>query len=218
MGTQANREAMEPYYTIMKLPGEQKEEFILMIPFNPKKKDNLSAWMAARSDGKDYGKMVVYRFPKDRLVYGPGQIVARINQDTEISRQISLWDQRGSQVIQGTLLVIPIEGSLIYVQPLYLRAESGKIPELKRVIVAYENRIAMDDTLDGAIEKIFGGAAEAASPLQVSSQPGMPSFGELAAQAGQHYDRAMQAQRAGDWARYGEEIRELGRVLERMKR
>jgi uncharacterized membrane protein (UPF0182 family) len=218
MGTQANREAMEPYYTIMKLPGEQREEFILMIPFNPKKKDNLSAWMAARSDGKEYGKMVVYRFPKDRLVYGPRQIVARINQDTEISRQISLWDQRGSQVLQGTLLVIPIEGSLIYVQPLYLRAESGKIPELKRVIVAYENRIAMDETLDGAIGKIFGETAEAASPAQVSSQPGRPSMGELAAQAGEHYNRAMQAQRAGDWTLYGEEIRELGRVLERMKR
>ena len=161
MGAEGQREAMEPYYTIMKLPGEKKEEFILMIPFNPKKKDNLSAWMVARSDGEDYGKMVVYRFPKDRLVYGPKQIVARINQDTEISRQVSLWDQRGSQVIQGTLLVIPIENSLIYVQPLYLRAETGKIPELKRVIVAYENKIAMEETLERALARIFGESAGA---------------------------------------------------------
>ena len=161
MGAESQREAMEPYYTIMKLPGEKKEEFILMIPFNPKKKDNLSAWMVARSDGEDYGKMVVYRFPKDRLVYGPKQIVARINQDTEISRQVSLWDQRGSQVIQGTLLVIPIENSLIYVQPLYLRAETGKIPELKRVIVAYENKIAMEETLERALSRIFGEGAGA---------------------------------------------------------
>ena len=168
MGAEGRRAAMEPYYTIMKLPGEKKEEFILMIPFNPKKKDNLSAWMAARSDGEHYGKMVVYRFPKDRLVYGPKQIVARINQDTEISRQVSLWDQRGSQVIQGTLLVIPVESSLIYVQPLYLRAETGKIPELKRVIVAYENKIAMEETLERALARIFGegaGAARAAAAV-----------------------------------------------------
>ena len=105
--------------------------------------------------------MVVYRFPKDRLVYGPKQIVARINQDTEISRQVSLWDQRGSQVIQGTLLVIPVENSLIYVQPLYLRAETGKIPELKRVIVAYENKIAMEETLERALARIFGESAGA---------------------------------------------------------
>ena len=161
MGAEAQREAMESYYTIMKLPGEKKEEFILMIPFNPKKKDNLSAWMVARSDGDAYGKMIVYRFPKDRLVYGPKQIVARINQDTEISRQVSLWDQRGSQVMQGTLLVIPIENSLIYVQPLYLRAETGKIPELKRVIVAYENKIAMEETLERALARIFGESAGA---------------------------------------------------------
>jgi len=170
MGAESQREAMESYYTIMKLPGEKKEEFILMIPFNPKKKDNLSAWMVARSDGEAYGKMVVYRFPKDRLVYGPKQIVARINQDTEISRQVSLWDQRGSQVMQGTLLVIPIENSLIYVQPLYLRAESGKIPELKRVIVAYENKIAMEETLERApalSPKILASARSSVSSIAI---------------------------------------------------
>ena len=174
MGAEGQREAMEPYYTIMKLPGEKKEEFILMIPFNPKKKDNLSAWMVARSDGEDYGKMIVYRFPKDRLVYGPKQIVARINQDTEISRQVSLWDQRGSQVMQGTLLVIPIENSLIYVQPLYLRAETGKIPELKRVIVAYENKIAMEETLERALARIFGESAGAGAGRGRGGRRGRP--------------------------------------------
>jgi len=150
---------MSPYYTIMRLPQEKKqEEFILMLPFTPGRKDNLSAWMVGRSDGDNYGKLVVYRFPKQKLVYGPRQIVARINQDAEISRQISLWDQRGSQVIQGNLLVIPIEEALIYVRPLYIRSESGKIPELKRVVVAYENQIAMEETLEASIAKIFGGA------------------------------------------------------------
>jgi uncharacterized membrane protein (UPF0182 family) len=114
---------MEPYYTIMKLPGEQAEEFILMLPFTPKSKDNLSAWMVARADGEHYGKLISYRFPKQKLVYGPKQIVGLINQDPEISRQLSLWNQRGSQVIFGTLMVIPIKESLIYVQPLYLRRD-----------------------------------------------------------------------------------------------
>ena len=151
---------MQPYYTIMKLPGEAQEEYILMVPYTPRGKSNLSAWMVARSDGKNYGKLDVYMFPKQKLVYGPSQIVARINQDAEISRQISLWDQRGSSVIQGTLLVIPIEESLVYVRPLYLKADAGKIPELKRVIVGYEDNIAMERTLDEALKKIFPGLSD----------------------------------------------------------
>lgn len=220
MGADRAREMMEPYYTIMKLPEEEKAEFILMLPFNPKKKDNLSAWMVARSDGRNYGGLVVYRFPKDRLVYGPKQIVARINQDTEISRQISLWDQRGSQVIQGTLLVIPIESSLIYVQPLYLRAETGKIPELKRVIVAYENKIAMEETLDRALSRIFGGGGPRAAIEAPPAAPSvsLPTGEDLAARANEHFARAMKAQREGDWATYGEEIRKLGDVIKEMQK
>jgi len=220
MGTSAKEEVMEPYYTIMKLPGEKKEEFILMLPFNPKKKDNLSAWMVARSDGEDYGKLVVYRFPKDRLVYGPKQIVARINQDTEISRQVSLWDQRGSQVMQGTLLVIPVENSLIYVQPLYLRADKGKIPELKRVVVAYENRIAMEESLDAALSKIFGDlrvSQEAGISKSIPLTVSMDERG-LALGAREHFDRAMQAQREGNWALYGDEIKKLGEVIRKMQK
>jgi uncharacterized protein len=221
MGTASKDEVMEPYYTIMKLPEEKKkEEFILMLPFNPKKKDNLSAWMVARSDGENYGKLVVYRFPKDRLVYGPKQIVARINQDTEISRQVSLWDQRGSQVIQGTLLVIPIENSLIYVQPLYLRADKGKIPELKRVIVAHENRIAMEETLDAALSKIFGDVrvSEEAVPSKALQLPAVEEEKGLASSAREHFDRAMNAQREGNWALYGEEIKKLGEIIKKMQK
>jgi len=224
---------MSPYYTIMRLPQGKEEEFILMLPFTPGRKDNLSAWMVARSDGEQYGKLVVYQFPKQKLVYGPRQIVARINQDAEIARQISLWDQRGSQVIQGNLLVIPIEEGLLYVRPLYLRSESGKIPELKRVIVAYENRIAMEETLEESISRIFGapvsgpgvmtgGAAPAAG--EATAQTAVPGaaapaeIANLARQAGDAYDRAIEAQRQGDWTKYGEEIKRLGTILENLKR
>lgn len=189
-----------------------------MLPFTPRGKDNLSAWMVARSDGENYGKLMVYRFPKQKLVFGPKQIVARINQDAEISRQISLWDQRGSQVIQGTLLVIPIEEGLIYVRPLYLRAEAGKIPELKRVIVAYENRIAMEPTLEASIARIFEThvAPSAAGVAEGVSPPGKEApaaAADLIRRAGEAYDRAVQAQRQGDWATYGEELKKLGTIL-----
>ena len=216
---------MSPYYTIMRLPQEKREEFILMLPFTPGRKDNLSAWMVARSDGENYGQLVVYRFPKQKLVYGPRQIVARINQDAEISRQISLWDQRGSQVIQGNLLIIPIEEALLYIRPLYLRAESGKIPELKRVIVAYENRIAMEETLEASIAKIFQGELSMPIPGEDTGSADVGTIAEttpsggnrLIQQAGEAYSRAIQAQRQGDWARYGEELRKLGAALEKLK-
>ena len=143
-------------HIILRLPGESNPEFIYMTPFTPQGKDNLAAWMAARMDGANYGKLVVYQFPKQSLVYGPKQIVNRINQETSISQQLTLWDQKGSQVIRGELLVIPIRGSLIYVQPLYLRAEGGSIPELKRVVVAHENRVAMAETLEEGLDVLFG--------------------------------------------------------------
>jgi len=208
--------AMAPRHLIMKLPGEESEEYILMIPFTPRAKDNLSAWMVARNDGKEYGKLLVYRFPKDRLVFGPRQVMGRINQDSEIARQISLWDQRGSQVIQGPLLVIPIEESLVYVRPLYLKAETGKIPELKRVIVAYENKIAMEETLEESLARIFGGEAPPALEAPAAT-PTTAAFtaAERLAKAKEHYDRALRALREGNWALYGEEMKRLGEVLER---
>jgi uncharacterized membrane protein (UPF0182 family) len=225
-------------HIIMRLPGEPNPEFIYMTPFTPRGKDNLAAWMVARMDGDNYGKLSVYRFPKQSLVYGPKQIANRINQDTEISRQLTLWDQRGSEVIRGELLVIPIEESLIYVQPIYLRAEGGNIPELKRVVVAHENRVVMGETLEEGLNALFGAGAATTSRSSVQDSVsavgpaivggGVPSVpaptapvsaavGELLRQAQTHYDRAIAAQRAGNWAEYGREIDQLGAALRALK-
>ncbi len=165
-----NSVQMQPYYTMMKLPGDKTTEFIQMLPFTPRSKDNLSAWIAARSDGANYGHLLVFQFPKQKIVYGPRQIVGRINQDQTISPQVTLWNQQGSEVIWGTLLVIPVNESLIYVRPLYLRSPEGRIPELKRVIVAYQNRIVMADTLTQALIQIFGREVQSAlAPDQLQS-------------------------------------------------
>jgi len=227
---------MEPYYTIMRLPGEKEAEFIQMLPFTPRRRDNLAAWLVARSDGDHYGKLRVFQFPKQKLVFGPRQVVARIAQDQTISPQITLWNQQGSQVIWGTLMVIPVEESLIYVRPLYLKASGGRIPELTRVIVAYQNQIVMEATLEAGLARIFGDRAggapaptqptqtqtsdtPATAPSAAAAAPSAPAaIGTLAAEARAHYDRAIAAQKAGDWAKYGEEIRALGEALERMRR
>ena len=151
---------MAPYYIIMRLPGETQAEFFLMLPMVPSRRDNMIAWLAARCDSPDYGKLIVYEFPKDKLVYGPFQIEALINQNTEISQQLTLWNQMGSRVIRGNLLVIPIENSILYVSPLYLRAAQGQLPELKRVIAAYGDHVVMKETLAEALSALFetGGA------------------------------------------------------------
>jgi hypothetical protein len=222
---------MHPYYTIMKLPGETGAEYIQMLPFTPRGKDNLASWMVARSDGANYGKLAVFQFPKQTVIFGPRQVAARISQDQAISPQITLWNQQGSEVIQGTLLVIPIEESLIYIRPLYLKAAGGHIPELKRVIVAYQNNIVMEETLPAALERIFPGggarsqptvpaAAGQPAPATVPGEGPQPSTDvrSLAEQARTHYQRALQAQRDGNWALYGEEIKKLGEVLERMRK
>lgn len=151
----SEEQLVEPYYLITKLPTETAEEFILLLPFTPASRNNLTAWLAARSDGNDYGKLLLYQFPKQRLVYGPEQIEALINQDPAISEQISLWNRQGSRAIQGNLLVIPIEQSLLYVEPLYLEASQNSLPTLVRVIIAYENRIVMAETLEAALRAIF---------------------------------------------------------------
>ncbi len=230
--TGAESTRMQPYYAMMKLPAERGAEFIQMLPFTPRRRDNLASWMVARSDGDHYGKLVVFSFPKQTLVFGPRQVVARINQDQVISPQITLWNQQGSEVIQGTLMVIPIEGSLIYVRPLYLRAQAGRIPELTRVIVAYQNRIVMERTLDDGLARLFGNVDRGARPVTTAaattapagaspaapaaSAPGV-AVDQLAIQAREAYQRAIEAQRAGDWAKYGEEIKRLGELLERMR-
>jgi uncharacterized protein len=208
-------------HIIMRLPEEKNAEFIYMVPFTPRGKDNLAAWMVARNDGEVYGRLRVYRLSRQSLVFGPRQIVNRINQNTEIARQVSLWDQRGSQVIRGDLLVIPIEESVLYVQPLYLRAEGGRIPELKRVIVAYQNQVVMRETLDGALTELFGGTTGPRRPAEpaiaADTTTGESGLRALAEEARRRYQAALQAQREIDWARYGEEMRRLGEVLERLE-
>ncbi len=207
---------MEPYYTIMRLPEEKREEFILLTLFNPARRDNMIAWLAARSDPPNYGRLIVYNFPKQKLVYGPRQIDARIDQDPVISQQLALWNQRGSTAIRGSLLAIPIDQSLIYVQPLYLAAaEQGALPELRRVVVAYANQIAMEPTLEQSLARIFGGrptpgAAALTPPAARESVPGMAP---LAQRALEIWNRAQEALRRGDWSAYGSEQKQLEETL-----
>ena len=208
---------MQPYNTIMKLPGEDKEEYILLLPYTPSKRDNLAAWLAARCDMPNYGDLIVYVFPRDRLVFGPRQINARIDQDAYISQQLTLWGQIGSQVIRGSLLVIPIENSLLYVQPLYLAASDRVgLPELRRVIVAYENEVVMEENLETALQRLFAKGAKIPKRTQklVEQQP-IPSE-NLAREAVKAFEKALQLQRQGDWAGYGEQIKTLEQILRRM--
>jgi uncharacterized protein len=215
---------MEPYYTIMRLPGESPEEFVLLTLFNPSRRDNMIGWLAARSDPPNYGRLIVYNFPKQKLIYGPRQIDARIDQDPVISQQLSLWNQRGSTVIRGSLLAIPLDQSLIYVQPLYLAAsEQGALPELRRVIVAHGNQIAMEPTLESSLSRIFGGriapapaTATAATPSAAAPPSGPPpAIGDRAAamRAWEAWTRSQDALRRGDWATYGAEQKRLEDAL-----
>jgi uncharacterized membrane protein (UPF0182 family) len=216
-----------PYYVIMRLPGAEAEEMILMQPFVPNRKDNMIAWMAARCDEPGYGERVVYFFPKQKLIYGPRQIEARIDQDARISQLLSLWSQRGSQVIRGNLLVIPIGESLLYVEPLYLQAEKAELPQLKRVIVASGNRIAMAPTLNEALSEIFG--APSAEPSPESIAAGRETDREIGLEIGEEpitssdaqealriYEEGQSALRRGDWGAYGRAQERLEAILRRL--
>src|SRR6202030_848492 len=216
--TGGDEATMAPYYIIVRLPGEPQAEFLQMLPMVPSQRQNMIAWLAARSDPPDYGKLIVYEFPKDKLVYGPFQIEALINQNTEISQQISLWNQMGSRVIRGILLVVPIENSILYVSPLYLRAQSGQLPELKRVIAAYGDRVVMEETLPGALAALFKESAPVAGlPAPAGSWPSGPAD-ERARQALADYDRAIDRLKAGDWAGFGAELDALRPLLEEVGR
>ena len=233
---------MSPYYTIMKLPevGSQ-EEFILMVPFTPARKNNMIAWMAARCDAPNYGKVTVFTFPKQKLVYGPQQIESRIDQDPTISQQLTLWGQAGSSVIRGTLLVVPVSNAVMYIEPLYLAAESGgALPQLMRVIVAYSDQVVMSPTLDDALSQIFGTSistqsaqalptlkpkvkgeklvtsVQGASSAGVPSTAGMEQVKALTRQANQQYEQALKLLKQGDWAGYGNEIKKLGQTLNQL--
>ncbi|MEA4873713.1 MAG: UPF0182 family protein [Synergistaceae bacterium] len=222
-----------PNYLTMKLWGEKDPEFAIIVPYMPLGRDNLIGWMAGRCDPANYGELLVYKFPKQKLIYGPAQIEALINQKPEISSQLSLWSQRGSDVIIGDLLVIPIGKSLLYVQPLYLKAENGELPELKRVIVSTGGRVEWNETFAGALEKLIGkketekgSAVRPGSVADMVVGSGVLSgdnvLGEidisaLAKLAQELYDSAQEAQRQGNWALYGDKIKELGHVISQLE-
>src|ERR1044071_1293881 len=208
---------MQPYYTIMRLPEETREEFILMVPMVPRNRDNMIAWLAARCDGVNYGKVIEFAFPKERLIYGPAQIEARIDQDTTISQQLSLWNQTGSRVIRGNLLAIPIDDTVLYVEPLYLSAESRQLPELKRLIASTGDRVVMATDSQSLFSALF--SQEAKPPAVVTSTAGATPRGGQAppgstSEALQHYRRAMEALGKGDWRGLGAEMDSLQKALQ----
>ncbi len=201
---------MEPYYIIIKLPGHEREEFILMTPFTPSTKNNMIAWLAAKNDQPDYGNLIVYKFPKEKLIFGPMQIEARIDQNSEISQQLTLWGQKGSTVIRGNLLVIPIEESIIYVEPLYLRAEMGEIPELKRVIVSNGSDVVIGQNLEEALEKLFVRTFEEREIVITGEEK---TLKDLIKEAAGYYESAQKYAQEGNWSKYGEELQKLEQTL-----
>src|SRR5581483_10356666 len=188
------QEPVDPYYVIMRLPNASHGEFLLMQPFTPRSKDNMIAWLAGRSDGDSYGKLLVYKYPKEKLVYGPLQVEGRIDQDPQISAQFTLWSTAGSQVIRGNLLVIPIGTSNLYVEPIYLQAQNGRIPELKRVVVSTGSRVVMEPSLREALASLYRDqpAAErgATTAPQAVLTSGSTDVAALAREARAHYERA----------------------------
>lgn len=219
---QGESQPMEPYYMIMQLPGEDEPEYVLMLPFSPLNRANMVSWLAARSDGDNYGNLVLYQFPKEGHIFGPMQIEGRIDQDSEISQQLTLWDQRGSQILRGNLLVIPIENSLLYVEPIFLQAEQSRIPELRRVIVAYGDQIVMEETLEQSLAVIFAdsiqGELEEFLPDTdgTTEQVSEETTSQLIKRANALYKEAVEKQQRGDWAGYGNALKELESVLKRL--
>jgi len=201
---------MDPYYILMKLPGSQKLEYLLMTPFTPQNRDNMISWLAARCDFPDYGKKLFYQLPKEKLVYGPSQIEAMINQNTTISQQLTLWDQRGSSVIRGKLIVTPIENSFLYIVPLYLQAEGANFPQLKRVIAVAGDKVVMQPTLDAALNDLFGTAplpaGLAAAAVSATREPALERAHQL-------LDEAQKAMQQGDWTRFGSVMQGLEHQL-----
>ncbi len=216
---------VEPYYVIMQLPGEDRPEFLLMMPYTPSTRQNMIAWLAARSDGERYGKLLVYKFSKQKVVFGPEQVEALITQNDAVAEKITLWSQQGSTVQRGNLLVIPIKDSILYVEPLYLQSATTKLPELRRVVAVYGNRVVMEESLGAALSRLFGTDRPAgpASPGTAGDQAGLgapaapPGMGALIDEANRLYTQAQEALRRGDWAGYGERIGRLGDLLREMR-
>jgi hypothetical protein len=216
------QQSMEPYYTIMRLPGEEQPEFVLIMPFTPQGRQNMIGWMAARSDGENYGEVLVYEMPKASLVYGPMQVEARINQDQYISQQLNLWEGRGSRVIRGNLLAIPIEDSLLYIEPIFLQAEAGRMPELRRVALLHGDRVVFEPDLLQALAAMFGGSGDPTAPTSEldDGMPGDPLSGrtlaDLIADADREFTQAQERLREGDWSGYGRALEALGKTLEEL--
>lgn len=229
--TYQNQEAtMQPLYFTFKLPEEEKAEFLLSIPFTPSGKQTLTGFMVARNDGENYGSLVLYRFPRDRAVIGPQQIEAQISNNDVISRDLSLWNSQGSEVIRGHLLTIPMEDSILYIEPLYIRASSETaIPEVKRIIVAFNSKIVMDATLEGALAQIFAGGTPPPVDDQLEEQPSdvgtMPieqpvefdNLQEALARANALYEEAQAALQNGSLSQYEQKINELGAILRQLQ-
>jgi uncharacterized membrane protein (UPF0182 family) len=199
---------MVPYYILMRLPDTKELQYLLMTPFTPQKRDNMIAWMAAKCDFPEYGQLIVYQLPKERLTYGPIQVEAMIDQDTVISEQLSLWDQRGSRVIRGNLVVIPIEKSFLYVEPVYLTAEGTNMPQLKRVIVTSGGKVVMEPTLDQSLKAVFGMIPQ----TEVVGVPVQPKVEELS-QARDLLNKAEEAIKQGNWEDFGKAMEELKKNL-----
>jgi uncharacterized membrane protein (UPF0182 family) len=207
-----------PYYIIMRLPGTSSEEFILMLPLTPAGKDNMVAWMCARCDGDDYGQLLIYTLSKEKLIYGPMQIEARINQQPDISSALTLWGQQGSSVIRGNLLIIPIVHSFIYVEPVYLQSEQGELPQLKRVIAVHNGELAMGKDLDSALSAVFAieGTPKAQQQEAIAGGPVTETLSTLAQQALAHYNKAKGFLKDGNWSGYGDELSQLEDILKKM--
>ncbi|MEG2200264.1 MAG: UPF0182 family protein, partial [Anaerovorax sp.] len=208
---------MTPNYYIMKLPGEEKAEFVNSIPYTPKDKKNMTGLLVARNDGENYGDLILYQLPKNKIIYGPMQIEAQIDQNTEISKEFSLWNSSGSTYTRGNMFVIPIEESLLYVEPVYLEATNSSIPEVKRVIVAYGDRIAYESTLGAALESLFGSGSDSGvsddGTMGVGDDQTTLTQNDLIKMANDAFNNAQNAQQSGDWTKYGEYLDQLQRYL-----
>lgn len=204
---------VQPYYTVLTLPGETSPEYVLMTPFTPRGKPNMTAWLAARSDPGQYGKMLLFAFPKDKLVPGPMQVESLLAQNPQISQSMTLWGQVGSQVIRGNLLSLPIKDSLLYIEPLYIQAEKVKIPELKRMLMYYAGRVVMGTSTEDALAQLFGAPAKETEPGQTGPRVEPTDIAGLIARANELWSEAQDRLKAGDWAGYGRAVAELGRVL-----
>jgi uncharacterized membrane protein (UPF0182 family) len=207
--SEKGQQTMAAYYIVSRLPRDPRESFMLMMPFTPTDKNNMIAWMSANCDGDDYGKLTVFRFPKEKTVFGPMQIESRIDQDTEISQHFTLWSQVGSRVIRGNLMVIPIEDALIYVEPIYLQAIQSKLPELKRVVFAYNDQVVMEETLNEAISRVFRGTP--ANPAETEHiKPENEMIWEMIAT---EFKRLKQSAKTASWVAFGEAIQEIEHLI-----